>query len=42
MTWLNEKDLTRLWYVAEKLGGINYGEASDEDKIINYLDRLSC
>lgn len=40
MTWLNPEELTKLWGVAKNLADFDFGEASDEDKVDNYLDRL--
>ena len=42
MTWLNKQDLTRLWQIAQKLAEFDFKKASDEEKLNNYLDRLSC
>jgi len=40
MTWVNAKELLNLWAVAKNLADFNFDEASDLEKVYNYLDRL--
>ena len=41
MTFLNRKELDGLWTVTKQQGGEQFEKASDEEKVLAYLDKLS-
>ena len=41
MTFLNRKELDGLWTVTKQQGGEQFEKASDEEKELAYLDKLS-